>query len=87
MNFSLLIGFLGLILIKWVDGGTNHTSTDAMVELTLVQSAVAKGAGKYIYKYIYLHFIIVYYFPSLLATFCFESFLSCIHRRDFFFFK
>ncbi|XP_078149217.1 pectinacetylesterase family protein [Carex rostrata] len=44
MNFSLLIGFLGLILIKWVDGGTNYTNTDAMVELTLVQSAVAKGA-------------------------------------------
>ncbi|KAJ4819241.1 Pectin acetylesterase [Rhynchospora pubera] len=43
MKFLLLIGFLVLISTWWVDGGVGAI-TDPMVELTLVQSAVPKGA-------------------------------------------
>jgi hypothetical protein len=47
MKSSLVIGLLGLILTRWVDGGRSHVNTDPRVDLTLVQSAIAKGASKY----------------------------------------
>ncbi|KAJ4819240.1 Pectin acetylesterase [Rhynchospora pubera] len=43
MKFLLRIGILALISTWWVDGGMG-AFTDLMVDLTLVKSAVAKGA-------------------------------------------